>query len=405
MLDHARSPWFWFESICFFLIATHFEFGQTGSGFAYAIKLACLVVLFLPRFAISTATVGSAIAWIAILAGLFLLVNVVESTDRAIIAFALVVVGSSVGLLRDRAWEQRFVAILTGYLVFHLGGFAFQIGQFLLDGRIVELHGLIFPSASRAYAVGNAARLSGFHIEPGTYTQWMLMVTFLRCLLVRRIASPLSGAVVVSTLTTLSLWALIGVALFAAAATIEAVLQSTVWQKVRVAYLILFFGAAVVVLLYALPESTIRDAMMYLDIKSDLTSQSGVDKLVALAAILDKIPDVLIIGAPMSSTFCDACLSPQDLGVWASLIYYFGLLPAAVIVGLVSWSVMTKLGVSYVPLLAGLLLWKAQFYDPLLWIIVGGALRLEPIVLVQKAQQHWAARTTNLQSINSRGSN
>lgn len=375
LLIHARSPWFWVESLCFFVVATHFEFGDAGSGLAYAIKLACLGAILLPRFAIGGATIGNGVAWIVVLACIFLSVNLVETTDRAVIAFALIVVGSAVGQLRDPDWDERLIALLTVYLIIHLGGFIFQVGQFLLQGQILELHGLIFPSASRAYQVGTAARLSGFQIEPGTYAQWMLMATFLRCLLLRRIFSPLSGAVVASTLVTLSLWAVIGVALFAIGAIIEAVFQSTFRNKFRATYLILLLGISFLIFFYSLPDATIRDSLTYLDVKADLTSTSGTDKVAAVGAIFERVFDVLIFGAPLGSRFCEACLSPQDVGIWANLVYYFGLLPTVAVMGLVAWSIATRWGPSYLPLLVALLSWKAQFYDPFLWIILGYVLR------------------------------
>ncbi|OEO28647.1 hypothetical protein VW23_004210 [Devosia insulae DS-56] len=313
-------------------------------------------------------------AWVFILACVFLSVNLIETTDRAVIAFALIAVGSAVGQLRDPNWDDRLIALLTVYLVIHLGGFIFQVGQFLLQGQILELHGLIFPSASRAYQIGTAARLSGFQIEPGTYAQWMLMATFLRCLLLRRIISPLTVAIVASTLVTLSLWAVIGAALFSAGAIIEAVFQSTVRNKFRATYLVLIFGVAFLIFFYSLPDATIRDSLTYLDVKADLTSTSGTDKVAAVGAIFERVFDVLIFGAPMGSRFCEACLSPQDVGIWANLIYYFGLLPTLAVVGLTAWSIASRWGPSYLPLLVALLSWKAQFYDPFLWIILGYAL-------------------------------
>lgn len=372
----SSSVWsirFWIECLCFFLIATPFEL-EMGSGYAYALKAFACVLLLLPRLAFGRATIDARIAGVVMLALLFLAINIQNSSERAISAFVTILLGASIGLLKSESWNRRLLEIVTVYILVHLAGFAFGLAEYLLRGSVIDLHAMLFPAQSRAHALGSAARLSGLHNEPGTYAQWMLMVTFLRCLLMQRIVSPLTIVVGASALVTVSLWAIIGVALLLIAVLLDAITSGRMRQRVQATAVATLLCSAAVIATAALPGSFVRDALLYLGVKAEMSTISALSKIWAFQEIQAKLSDILVLGGPLNPGFCPQCASPQDLGTWASSAYYFGVIPYLALVATLSLNVLRVHGVAYLPFLAIMLVWKATFYDPLLWIIIGYAL-------------------------------
>lgn len=366
---------FWVEFSCFFLIATPFELA-IGSGYGYAIKTIACAVLLGPRLASGRASIDPRFGWVAVLALLFLAANVANPSLRAIHAFFLILLGAALGLMKSEEWNRRLLDLVTLYIVVHLAGFAFVFLAFLLRGEVIDLHGMVFPSASRAYAVGSAARLSGFHNEPGTYAQWMLMATFLRCLLTRRIASMLTVAVGVSMVMTFSLWAVAGAALLILAIALEILFRARIGRKIRFLVSAVLLSQAVLIAIAYLPGGMLKDGLAYLQLKAEMGSESGIDKLMAMAELRERLPELIFLGAPVEPGFCPYCLSPQDVGLWANSIFYFGLVPSLIISAVLAISIYRKLGIAYFPFLIAILLWKAVFYDPFLWIIICNGISL-----------------------------
>lgn len=370
----VKSLGFWIEFVCFFLIATPFELA-IGSGYGYAIKAFACGVLLVPRLASGRASTDSRFAWIAIFAMLFLAANFLEPTIRAIFAFLLVLLGASLGMMKSEEWNRRMLDLVTVYILVHLAGFVFAFMQFVLQGDVLDLHGMVFPSASRAQAIGASARLSGFHNEPGTYAQWLLMATFLRCLLTRRIASLLTVATGASMVMTFSLWAIVGAALLALAIALEMLLRARIGRKIRFLISATLLSLAALTAIAYLPGGMLEDGLAYLQLKAEMGTESGQSKLMAMAELRERLPELIFLGAPVEPGFCPYCQSPQDVGIWANGIYYFGLVPSLLIFISLTVMIIRKWGYHYIPFLIAMLLWKAVFYDPFLWIIIGYAIR------------------------------
>lgn len=367
--DPFKAAQFWLECICFIIIATPFELA-IGSGYAYLIKAVAALIIPLPWLLTGKVTVSPQIGLVLILAVLFLLINLQEPSLRSAHAFSLIILGGLIGFIKGEAWIKQLSAVVTVYIVFNLLGFTVAMADFFIRGNVIDLHGMLFSTSSRAYSIGSAARLSGFHNEPGTYAQWMLMATFLRCLLTRRITSVLTVAVGVSMLLTVSLWAVIGVLLLATAIALEILMRANVNQKVRAltgAALLLMAGTLVFSII---PDSIVQDVFAYLGIKSELNTESGLNKILALREIQDKFFDILFIGSPMEPGFCPQCLSPQDLGTWATGAFYFGVLPFGLLLLYAARKLVRWHGLPYLPLLGAMLVWKATFYDPMFWMIM-----------------------------------
>jgi len=374
LVQQLTSPRFWIEAVCFFILATPFEL-EIGSGYGYAIKTACMLVLLAPRVVFGGATLGPSFIGVVLLAFLFLGINVLDVSQRAIFAFILIVVGAALGQLRSDEWNGRLLAVVDLYLAVHLIGFVIALLAFLIAGSVLDLHALLFPMSGRAGQIGLAARLSGFHNEPGTYAQWMLAVVLLRSLITGRIVSIITGLVGLTALLTVSLWAIVGVSLLAVAALLETFGQSKLNRGLRTAFSAVLLIIASLSVLALLPGSILAEATRFLATKAQLTTISGIDKVYALKSLQAKVSEIVILGEPLARPFCPSCLSPQDLGLWAGATYYLGLLPSLALAVFLALATTRSRGLAFIPLLLMIGLWKAHFYDPLLWVIVGYVLR------------------------------
>lgn len=370
---HASQPWFWVEAFCFFLLATPFEL-EIGSGFGYAIKAAAVTALVLPRLISGTARLGPIVAFVMIIAGVFLLANAGNITQRALFASALMILGAIVGQVGGVGWRDRLLALTAVYLAVHLFGFGISLLEFYVRGSVVDLHAMLFPAESRAHAVGAAARLSGFHNEPGTFAQWMLAVAILRSHLSGRIISPFNGAVVLAAMLTLSLWAVLSVGLLMLGSLMELVSRSRSGQRLRATIIFILLLFSGIITLAILPNNAVSQGLGYIASKSALDSQSGINKIYTVRNLEEKLPEVVILGGNLSPGICPTCLSPQDAGMLVNSVYYVGLISTAILVILLYISSIMTHGVKFVPLIIVILVWKAQFYDPFLWLIIGSLL-------------------------------
>ena len=387
LVTAIRSVRFWVEWACFFLIATPFEL-EIGSGYGYAIKGFATIILLMSRLTISRANVDGKFAWIVVLALCFLGINISSISSRAASAFILILLGCSLGMLKSEEWRRRLFEIVTLYLIVHAGALVFSFIEFSLRGYVTDLHALIFSEASRGQIIGAAVRVAGFHTEPGTYAQWVLMALFLRSLLMRRVASPLAVFVGVTMVMTWSLWAVVGAALLLSAIILEAVFRANIASKVKfIISAFVLFQVTLVALAY-LPQGMLEDGLAFLRLKSEASTESGLNKILALNELYNRLNELVLFGNPIIPGFCPTCIAPQDIGIWANFTYYFGLTPSLLIFLSAASLLLRGWGISFLPLLIGMMLWKATFYDQFLWILIGtilsrnAASRLRPRAVV-----------------------
>ncbi len=298
--------------------------------------------------------------------------NVFAMSDRALMALALIVITSCLAQVRDPKWLEQLSHILFVYLAINAAGLVFQIAALWGGGILIDLHGLIFLEASRIESIGGQhGRMSGFHNEPGTYSQWMLMTLFLRCLITGRLLSAFNVAVSVSILATVSLWGIIGVVIYLVAVTLEALLASGVvdfFKRIGVLLLFILVSAA---LATQVPGNVLEESLAFVEAKSGMQSDSGTDKLYAMEELGQEFWNVFIFGAPVNPGFCRYCLAPNDVGIWANMTYYFGFMITAGLGATLGAQIVRHWGIAYLPLLAIMLVWKAPFYDPALWMLIG----------------------------------
>lgn len=367
---YLRSPLFWLEFICFFLMATPFEL-QIGSGYVYLIKLCALFLLIISRLLSGNQGLDKRIFFVLALIALILVVNFSDASIRLIFVVLLMLLGAALGQLKQHHWKERLLALVTCYLFIHLFGFFLSASYFYLRGEILDFHAFIFPGSSRIGQVGQAARLSGFQLEPGTYAQWMLIMLVLRCMLMGRIISIFTGVVVASVLFTISLWAVVGVLIFLISAVLELILHGNFGQKLRMLLSALVLTAAVIAAVSLVPDVIVESGADYLESKAEMNSESGLNKKWALEEFRRSVGKILVLGEPLEPGLCPSCVAPQDVGAGLNSAYYFGVFPAILLFGYAFYEVLRKYGVPFVACVAIMLAWKAPFYDPALWMVIG----------------------------------
>lgn len=377
-LTYARSPMFWFACALYFVAATPFE--QDRSGFSFLIRLSCILFLLAPLVLTQKAKLLSTHPVIILVFVALVAANISAPNDRLFIALALVSATATLGQVRDQKWLEQLSFILFVYLSVNAAGLALQVAALRGAGILLDLHGLIFPNAARIEIMGEYGRLSGFHNEPGTYSQWMLMTLFLRSLITRRLLTSFNLGVCGTIVATVSLWGFLGVCIFLLAATIETLLASRTSTLIkRLGALALLTLAAAAVATVFVPGAILRESIAFLQAKAGLTTESGLDKLLATAELQRVFQDVLIIGAPMTPGFCPDCRAPNDAGIWANGTYYLGFTVMLALGAALGLRVVRLWGPAYLPLLAILLTWKAAFYDPALWMLIGHILASAPV--------------------------
>ena len=371
---YALNPQFWFNAALYFVAATPFEFAQSGTTFLIRLScIACLVgsLWFSGKIRLSQTQPMVLLALLSLLAA-----NVFAMTDRAIMAFALILATATLAQVKDWKWREQLQYILAVYLAVNAAGLTLQIVALWGAGILLDLHGMIFPAASRIESIGQYGRLSGFHNEPGTFAQWMLMALFLRCLITGRLLTVFNIFVCGMIVATVSLWGAIGATMFAVAVAIEAVLASKAATIAKNIGVLLLSLLVIVAIASQVPNSVVQEGLSVLQAKAGFQSETGTDKLLAIDYLQSEFWKVLVLGGPISandgnSGFCPSCSSPNDVGIWANGIYHFGFLYALALGLALGWRVLTRSGFAYLPLLAMMLTWKAPFYDPALWMLIG----------------------------------
>lgn len=359
----------WVLAVLFFLAATPFELEQ--SGFVYLVKAIAVVGIIAYAVLIRGARLNRFHPPIALALLFFLAANLIDWSDRAGIALLAILFGAILGQLRGAQWDKDFYLVVVLFIWFHVAGLVFAVVAFYSTSNVLDLHGMIFPEASRAAAAGNVGRLSGFHTEPGTYSQWTLFTLFLVALIRRELFTLWHAMIAGSVLLTFSLWGLLAAPIFALAFMIEALFTRQISTKFRRLFAIssialVGFGLANLI------SAEIREtAIEFLSLKASFTTQSGLDKLEASRFLRDNYASVLFFGQPIDPGFCPRCLSPQDSGLGLTASFYLGFAMFGCLMLLIARQLVYNWNLGFVVALLPTFVWKAHLYEPLFWIVIG----------------------------------
>ncbi len=362
------TPLFWLNCALFFVAATPFEY--SASGLSYLIRFSCVLLLLAQQIALGRfdATKTHSIVYLVLAA--FIAANIASPSDRFLQAIALIVATTLLAQIRSTAWVEQLKNILTVYLTINVVGLVSQVAWLIASGSVLELHGLIFPVDSRSESYGLFGRMSSFHNEPGTYAQWMTMMLFLRSLITGKLLNVFSLIVLASITATLSLWGVLATFAYISAICVEAILKSS-----KISNLAKSFGSGIILVFAVLiassiiPESNTLHILEFFQLKAE--GDSANDKSYALSVLLDKLNSVILIGQPIAPGLCPECIAPNDVGLGPNVVYYWGLIVTVMLSVVLAWRIVTRWGFAFLPPLLLFWTWKAWFYDPAVWMLIG----------------------------------
>lgn len=363
---------------CTIIVGTRFEFPAMaqGPGLALAIRLAAALIVLTIYVARGSQPLKCQNAiFIFLICYYFTVINLHEYSYFTFMATVAMAWGLSMATMAIPSWSRSTDFLLSGYMVFHLVGLGLAIVLKIVLGEFIDLHNILFPfSASRGGDTMNVTRLTGFHVEPGTYANYIYLFVLLRALLTQRILSRLSTIAMMSTTLTSSAWAIIAILCYFAAGLTEVIKRKRKGQfptEIFVMCALTFFYVIVISVLL----SNFSDSAYVKYIAERLFGQgpdaSRADKIIALEQWRQAIGGAFVFGYPMSETFCPTCRSPQDIGVAFNLAFNFGVVPSVALWVMLFVSVLRKWGPRFLVLSAPLLVNKAFFYDPLIWFVIG----------------------------------
>ena len=308
-LRTVTQPRIWLVGALFFVAATPFELSQSGA--AYLVRVCAAGAIVGYAVIVRRARIRSLSPIVLAVVASFMVSNLFAWTDRAFIAIVTIVVGTLLGQLRETSWNREFRDILIVYLSVHCGGLLVANALFYGWGQVVDLHHLIFPTASRAEGYGAIGRLSGFHTEPGTYSQWTLMALYLVGLMRGRLYSFWSAMVALSVVLTISLWGFVAFGVFAVAFAIEALMSPGKGRRIRAALSLLLFVGTVAVIALSISSYIVEDAAQFLGQKAEMKTASGLDKIHATEFMRQVFGDVIVLGRPLDPALFSVHITPR----------------------------------------------------------------------------------------------
>ncbi|CAK0754566.1 conserved membrane hypothetical protein [Gammaproteobacteria bacterium] len=368
----------------FILLGTHFEFpGEvSGAGLGFAIRLGMAAVI--PAYILLSRRSDISILHgyvIFLICMYFLLINATDFTYFAILGCLSIVWGLLMASLSINGAANTIVFLCTGYLTFHMIGLALGIFIYVATGQIVDLHSVIFPfSEARVGELKGFVRITGFHVEPGSYSNFIYLVVLVRSLFMMRILSWFNAIAMASTMLTLAAWSVIGFGAFLIASLVELLL----FNKTRLPFVLSVSVSVAVILPSILIDEFENDYTIYITDRfsgSDYDPSRN-DKILAFISWQNEITDAIFIGNPLPKAYCPFCLSPQDFGTMINMTYYFGVVPTLLLLLALSLNTLRRLNGAFLIFAAPLIISKAYFFEPLVWLIIGVMLfiRAQPSV-------------------------
>ena len=165
-------------NVWFFLFMTRTEFPAFGTlaGLSYLVRVMAGIILtfqlvYFHKLRISLKNISLALVFSAV----FILSNAADPSLFTFIAGFCLFTGLMISGLSFRENESKILLRLVhSYMAVNLSGLVLGVFMYYGVGLEVDLHSLMFPwSAARVGEFMGFYRVTGFQIEPGTYTATM----------------------------------------------------------------------------------------------------------------------------------------------------------------------------------------------------------------------------------------
>lgn len=290
-------------------------------------------------------------------------INLYDFSFLVVIFVVMVWSASLIIILINNSLRLRaiFLDACTWVLVVWIVSLSIQAVGFLVMGAHLQLHSIIFPySHARVHLGENYARFAGTQVEPGTYTNWVYGVVFLRSLMLKKISSRLHITAIFSTLLTLSAWAYFAVPFFLLAIFIEG--RSLTQFAKR------FFSIAALIMLFSMLFYQKVSAYLESRFLGSGGTQSLSQKNDVYSFMVSHFPDWIYHGITLNTMPCSFCESPQGAGVGVNFLMYFGILGIIFLIYLI-YRLYRRLGFHGLLFIFPLFLAKYYVFDPVTCLI------------------------------------
>lgn len=277
--------------------------------------------------------------------------------------FSVVIVLSFL-LASNVVFEEKFrcdfTRVLEIFLILSSCAVIFQFVYWRFTGIVAEIHELVYPwSSARVEDHGAFARLGGMYIEPGTFSNWTLFFVLIYKFIDKNSRSFIvifsSAAMIVS----MSMWGML-------AGVVTIFIEMMSIKKNR-----FFLAVSYSFVFLILASFFISDDMIsFLQVKSELESESGDSKVMAYSEFLNIAGEIFFLGQGFAPGFCGNCLSPQDAGVFISSAVVFGIVFSVAVFLLLLFSTYRRLGVVSAMLIFFLPLSKVFYWEPVFWLFI-----------------------------------
>lgn len=246
---------------------------------------------------------------------------------------------------------------------------AFQIILYIIYDEVYDIHSFIFPwSEARLFDINldkSFLRLTGPHIEPGTYSNWIYVVVFLRGLISGKFFDKVAILAIISSIFTLSFWSFFATYFFILAYLLHTI--NNPYSK--------FYAFALFFLIFVSLSGLIDYNFIifdYISHRAEVESSIGDGhKATVLSGFFNSVPEFVFFGLPIQTSFCGDCVSPQDIGLILNLSARFGLMFSIVVALFTSVYSFILYRFAGLILLIPLFFSKLYYYDFIFWIIVG----------------------------------
>lgn len=348
------------------------DFGR-GEGLAHLFRACCATgVMLVVAVQTNTVSVKHLVASLFI-SSYFAFFNTFSPTLFSLVAPTAIISGlllASLALVSING-KDFLTFLVRACIIFNLTGLAFSFLFYYGLGLKIDLHHIIFPwSHARLHDFFGYYRITGFQVEPGTYSNTMFFLVFISALLRKRIFGRLELIATFSTLATFSAWSIIFFVTYIFSISIE-YLRVTGASNLALRYILLLpILIFIAVSLFLVSESEYAHYYM-LRYSTDGATGSISEKVLALDAWLENFGPRTAFGRAMPETFCPHCSSPQDLGMIFNFIYFFGFIASAAIFSAFYVKLFRNYGVPFIIASAPLLLVKHYYYDSIVWFTLG----------------------------------
>lgn len=350
-------------ALVLFLGSTPFEWDDTMMPVYLAVACSAVAVLLAMsgdvHSSLARPNVTTVLAGVIVLHAAFVQPAPLNYLVLLAATFLIVQLVSTAGWTRPAEFRRAVSAVV----VLNLGAFALQGALVYATGEVVDLHRAVFPTSTGRTNVDflGVNRLSGLHIEPGTYSSYVALLV----VLMRLLHGRFTGLALVATLSIPATYSAGGFVLFSVLMAWYATdaLRGASLRRIGTTALALAFGVWLAWTLGIADHFDERFAS-----SGDETVRA---RLLSFDSYARLSTDVKLVGFGFGREICENC-SFYDVGAGLNLAMRGGLL---VSLALIVWfaSLAASRRVPVTTLLAGLaiaLASKAAPHHIVLWMVL-----------------------------------